>query len=215
MFSVSNQQIFTDTLSKQLNEIIRSTTVEQDVNAQSANFINLRAGNIILDGVTFDQVIKSDVKAASFLQYGANTDLLAQSNTQVKNAVESAAEPTIGLNLSTQDFRSSVTNEIKNTIVDTQRIKQITQSVQNNVLNMDANNNLIINNTKIIQNLYNNVVSTMVNNIVDNIKLQSSSELQNILDAKSTSGSTMFMVLLILAIAVVLYFVLPIIMKVI
>jgi hypothetical protein len=127
--------------------------------------------------------------------------------------VESSAEPTIGLNLSTQDFVSNVTDQIKNTISDTQKIKQITQSVQNNIVNISADGNLVINNTKFVQNLYNNVISTMVNNIVDDVKLHSSSQLQNVLDATSSSGSTMFMVILIIGIVIAIYYLLPVITK--
>lgn len=127
--------------------------------------------------------------------------------------MESSAEPTIGLNLSTQDFVSNVTDQIKNTISDTQKIKQITQSVQNNIVNISADGNLVINNTKFVQNLYNNVISTMVNNIVDDVKLHSSSQLQNVLDATSSSGSTMFMVILIIGIVIAIYYLLPVITK--
>lgn len=64
-----------------------------------------------------------------------------------------------------------------------------------------------------MQNLYNNVISTMVNNIVDNVKLTSSTETQNLLDAKSSSGSTLFMVIVLVAIIVAIYFIAPIVSK--
>ena len=62
------------------------------------------------------------------MTYGANSTLSDKTNTDILQAVKNSAEPTIGVGVASQNFITSVTDNIKNTITDTTKIQEYIKS---------------------------------------------------------------------------------------